>query len=239
MKMTLTNEIWKVISHHKWYEVSNKGRVKSNKFNKERILKAGTNSSGYNFVVLEGTSYLVHRLVAEAFISNPYNLPIINHIDKNINNNCVENLEWCDVRYNNLYSGCKERLREQAKHPVVRIDKDNNIKEYDSIKSAAADLDCLPMVVSDAVLNNRTLFGYIFVYKSEYNPNVKYIVKDRRNGDFAKEIEVLDITTYKTTVYKNIRTAAKELELKEGTIRNYINKNKVLTKYRFKYKNDS
>jgi hypothetical protein len=119
--MTLTNEIWKVISHHKWYEVSNKGRVKSNKFNKERILKAGTNSSGYNFVVLEGTSYLVHRLVAEAFISNPYNLPIINHIDKNINNNCVENLEWCDVRYNNLYSGCKERLREQATHPVVRI----------------------------------------------------------------------------------------------------------------------
>lgn len=62
----------------------------------------------------------VHRLVAEAFIPNPNNLPMINHKDENKTNNNVENLEWCSCAYNNTYG---ERLKK------VKITREKNIKQ--------------------------------------------------------------------------------------------------------------
>lgn len=59
----------------------------------------------------EKTTLRVHRLIAETFIPNPNNYPIINHKDENKQNNNVDNLEWCDVQYNNTYGARIEKAK--------------------------------------------------------------------------------------------------------------------------------
>lgn len=110
-----TNEIWKDIEgYNGYYQVSNHGNVKSLKGNVERILKISKHS-GYPIVTLSKNcickTFLVHRLVAEAFIPNPDNLPIINHKDNSRDNNVASNLEWCTQKYNVNYS------KHKMKHP--------------------------------------------------------------------------------------------------------------------------
>lgn len=99
------------------YQISNLGRVKSlpklmtngkgNYYRKERILKPITQDAGYFTVTLykdrKDTMYYIHKLVAEAFIPNLNNLPIINHKDEDKHNNRVDNLEWCTDEYNLNY----------------------------------------------------------------------------------------------------------------------------------------
>lgn len=114
-------EIWKdVPGYEGLYQVSNIGRVKAiakidgkGKPRKERMLKPYITEHHYYRVglVKEGQRkhYLVHRLVATAFIPNINNLPFINHRDECGLNNCVENLEWCDFEYNITYGTAIER----------------------------------------------------------------------------------------------------------------------------------
>ena len=106
------------------YEISNLGRVKAllktvscwNGFSTitytmpEKIL-AQRKRSGYLAVGLtkdnKQSTFSIHRLVAEAFIPNPDELPQVNHKDEDKTNNCVNNLEWCDNKYNINYSLAK------------------------------------------------------------------------------------------------------------------------------------
>ena len=111
-------EIWKDKKDYEGlYQVSNFGRIKSLNYNhtgKEKILKQYYDSNGYKIICLcknnIKTTYLVHRLVAEAFIPNPNNLPQINHKDEDKTNNHVNNLEWCDAKYNHNYGTINERI---------------------------------------------------------------------------------------------------------------------------------
>ena len=116
-------EVFKAIEGYEGlYEVSNLGRVRSldsydrlgRLHKKGKILKPAIIKDGYLQVHLskEGKkkTFMVHRLVAQAFIPNPEGLPIINHKDENPKNNRVENIEWCDYKYNSIYGTCKERM---------------------------------------------------------------------------------------------------------------------------------
>lgn len=103
------------------YQVSNLGRVRSldrkvhhwkGGFSliKGRILTPNKqNTKGYYRVKLDNKYRAVHRLVAMAFIPNPDNLPQVNHKDENKLNNNVNNLEWCDNKYNTNYGTSIQR----------------------------------------------------------------------------------------------------------------------------------
>lgn len=114
-------EVWRKIPGHDDYEVSSHGRIRSKDrkvwngvgyFMKEgKVLAPRPLPSGYLRVGLgKRRDYYIHRLVAQAFIPNPQNLPQVNHKDENKRNNAVENLEWCTNKYNVNYGTSKKRI---------------------------------------------------------------------------------------------------------------------------------
>ena len=101
------------------YQVSNEGRVKNSK---GKILKGEKSCWGYLRVGLwkdgKQAHKQIHRLVAEAFIPNPQNLPQVNHKDENKQNNSVDNLEWCDRKYNiNYGTGVQRSAKKRRNDP--------------------------------------------------------------------------------------------------------------------------
>ena len=107
----MMEEIWKDIDGYEGiYQISNLGNVKSLRrevihpdgriqVRNERIMSKRESIDGYYIAKLnvnnQSKSIAIHRLVAQAFIPNPDNLPEVNHVDTNRKNNCVDNLEWC------------------------------------------------------------------------------------------------------------------------------------------------
>ena len=138
-------EIWKDYKDYEGlYQASNFGRMRSLdtyrkdrngsvKFYKGRILKPVTVGNGYLKVNLyknnKQKTYLVHRIIAETFLPNPDNLPLINHKDEQKDNNIVSNLEWCDAKYNNAYGTRTERCSK----PVLQYTLDGQfVREWES-----------------------------------------------------------------------------------------------------------
>lgn len=119
------------------YEITDNGEVINTKTG--RVLKSGKNTCGYLHVVLckNGKTKIkrIHRLVAEAFIPNPDNLPCVNHKDENKTNNCVENLEWCTHEYNTNYgTGIERRSKKitgvyntKNSKPILQLRKDGSL----------------------------------------------------------------------------------------------------------------
>lgn len=136
-------EIWKDIENYEGlYQISNLGRVKSLKFGKERIMKPIIGNKEYLFVVFHKDGkykhHRIHRLVAQAFLSNPNNLPQVNHKDENKQNNSVFNLEWCDNKYNMNYGTRNERVAKLLSKQVYQYDKNMNlIKIWESTQECA------------------------------------------------------------------------------------------------------
>lgn len=103
-------EIWKTITEAPKYKISNFGRIKSYCDPKhEIILKQASDKDGYKKVSLSIGNQKriyrrVHRLVAMAFLENPNNYQIVNHLDGDVTNNHVSNLEWCNNSQNQLHS---------------------------------------------------------------------------------------------------------------------------------------
>lgn len=92
------------------YAITSCGRVWS--YRSKKFLKPRKARNDYLRVCLykDGRceDYYIHRLVAEAYIPNPNNLPQVNHKDRVRSHNWINNLEWCDAKYNVCYSSSKK-----------------------------------------------------------------------------------------------------------------------------------
>lgn len=140
-------EKWKDIDGYEGlYKISNFGRVLSaprqGSYRTPRCLTIKLDTHGYQIVDLfkngKGSRKKVHRLVAQAFIPNPYDKKTVNHKDGNPKNNHVDNLEWATQRENNLH--CINVLRNRFK-PVASYNKSGNlVKQYESVTEAAKDV---------------------------------------------------------------------------------------------------
>lgn len=129
---------WRSISGYPGYMVSDCGDVKGPR----KILSQQTDPNGYKRVSLgvnkSRKSFLVHRLVATAFIENSGELKEVNHKDENKTNNHFSNLEWCDRLYNVRFGTGIERAAAGKSKPILQFDKNGNlINRWESTQDAS------------------------------------------------------------------------------------------------------
>lgn len=194
-------ENWKtILGYEGIYEVSDKGRIKSlkrvvehsgSKSGKitvpERIMKQIADKDGYMKICLskdgKQKEHKVHRLVAVAFCENsdPTKKTCVNHINEIKTDNRAENLEWCDIKYNNLYLGRQKAIGEKLKIGVLGVNVDTGkVIEFDSLKSAeehgfvrTALIACCKgkyynKYSKKLIKDGRTYKGYKWFYATEY-----------------------------------------------------------------------
>lgn len=187
----LQDEEWKPVKgFENLYLISNKGRLKRlyrevidkrgviQKF-PEQLLKCTVNVYGYLQTTLrkdnKKINVTVHKLVAEAFIENINNNPIVDHIDGNKLNNNVSNLRWVtnseNIMNENTYNKFKEnvtKVRKAERIPVYQLDDNYNIiKKFDCADDAAKELNCSAPLIRNACKPNHKHYkakGYHWSY---------------------------------------------------------------------------
>lgn len=185
-----TNEEWRdVAGYEGLYMVSNYGRVKSLprvyrsgrshsliKMTEERLLSIDQGKNGYISVALTKNAntkrFLVHRLVAQAFIQNPDNLPCINHLDRDRSNNSVDNLEWCTQQQNLLYPPTRKAISASQTNgghskSVIQYTLDGEfVQEWPSTREIQRKLGYFQTNISSCCLGKyKQAYGYLWRYK--------------------------------------------------------------------------
>lgn len=176
----LANEQWRDIEGYDgMYQVSDLGRVRSRYSGEWKVMSASKNNSGYLIVQLskygKKKHFLVHRLVAQAFIENDDETKIyINHRNECKSDNKLSNLEWCTAKYNMNYNGLYWRRKNYKRHklkylyrPDLSIDKNLEIFKANGIECCGATVTQLRKDLG--LINNKTKRDEIRPF---YNPEL-------------------------------------------------------------------
>lgn len=172
-------ETWKDINGFEGlYQVSNLGDIKRLKtkkiggkggYERKQHILSKCNTKGYLKVDLwkqnKKYCFLVHRLIATAFIPNPNNFPQINHKDEIKDNNSIDNLEWCTDKYNRNYGTAQQRIAESNSKPVTQLTLNGEfVRTYDSRVHAEKETGISSSQISECVTGRRkTSHGFIWV----------------------------------------------------------------------------
>ena len=154
------------------YAITSCGKVWS--YKTKRFLKTIKTKKGYEKVYLYKNNRVkhptIHKLVAMAYIPNPYNLPQINHKDENKQNNSVNNLEWCTNNYNSNYGTRNKRMAKAKRKKVLCIEL-NRI--FDSEKQAEKELGIGVSRISECCSGkNKTAGGYHWSYADKNSKEI-------------------------------------------------------------------
>lgn len=173
-------EQWKdIIGYEGYYQASNLGNFRS--LDCVRKMKNGVERQYYgkmlstsvahdDYLLVDLTdkdgvrkSLKAHRIVAELFVPNPMNLPIVNHRNENKKDNRAVNLEWCSVRYNLRYGTTQKRRAQKIGWRVRQFTADGKyIKTFLTMRAASRILN-LPMSgIYKAVLSGNAYKGFLF-----------------------------------------------------------------------------
>lgn len=158
-------EIWVDIKDYEGlYQVSNLGRIKCLRRKEPIIMRPSADSNGYYRLKLTGRdgkfkSYKVHRLVAQAFIPNPHNLPQINHIDENPANNRMNNLEWCTNKYNCNYGKRTKRISDSQIRKKIPVKCIETGVEYKTLSEAARATGAMSGHIAEVCRGKRKTAG--------------------------------------------------------------------------------
>lgn len=167
-------ENWKSIKDYEGlYEISDWGNVRSLNYGrtgKTKLLKPVKNINGYLFVRLckdgKRKYKYVHRLVAEAFLPNPLNLPEVNHKSEcpMLNFACV--LEYCDKKYNLNYGTRNQRAADSKSIAIEQFDLNSNfIKRWKSATEAERQLGISCGRICDCLKGRqKTSGGFVWKY---------------------------------------------------------------------------
>lgn len=198
----MDKEIWKAYPEVSFIQGSNLGRVRTvdryvsdkrygERFVKGRILKQYRHNNGYLYVHFsvngKQVNRRVHRLVAQAFIPNPDNLPEVNHRDNNPANNNVSNLEWCTGEYNIAY---REKHGVACNHPVIAVDLTTlEVSRFPSQMEASRELGASQSNLNSVIKGQRkTAGGYWFTIADE---NAVEATKNKLGDIVAHKVEQL------------------------------------------------
>lgn len=179
----MIRELWKDIDEFKGiYQISNRGRVKrlhrivkiNNKNNiyerelREKILIPTEDKDGYLVIGLLGKNRKIHRLVAKAFIPNPFCFPQVNHKDGNKKNNNVENLEWCSNLYNQIHA-FKIGLKKTKKYAKINCNDNRIVDIYNSLNDAKMKNPGVDVSLLVKVCRNKRKqhFGFRWCYAND------------------------------------------------------------------------
>lgn len=155
--------------------------------NKYHILSKKVNKYGYEEVTLcnggKMKTFLLHRLIAKAFIPNPNDYTEVNHINGVKNDNRIENLEWCSVSQNTFHAfknnlndfqiksmGALAKVNAKTMYCKVILSKNEAIYEFNSVKEAASFLNTNVDNITRAIRKKMRCKGYN-VYGEKPNAN--------------------------------------------------------------------
>jgi hypothetical protein len=174
----LDGEVWKEIPEEftcgkKNYLISNKGRFKNNR---GKIVETKNTNQYITLSFRNGKTIIsnqLHRIVAQIFVSNPENKPVVNHIDGNKNNNLSDNLEWVTKSENTKHAYDNGLIKKYSRK-VNQYDKEGNfISQFESIKEAGIKLNLdkssIGHVCAKDRLGSNTCGGFIFKYAENVN----------------------------------------------------------------------